>query len=86
MYGYQMMSGAGWVLMALLWLVVIALGVWAIVHFTSTQRAAQPTGPAPERPRDILDRRLAGGEIDVRAYEEQCTKLEGRSGAPEGEA
>ena len=63
--GYGM-GAAGWLLMALFWIAVIALVVFAVVRLFPARAEA---GPAPrervEDPREILKRRLANGEIDV---------------------
>ncbi|MGW3204196.1 SHOCT domain-containing protein [Streptomyces sp. NPDC001135] len=67
----------GWVWMAfmpLLWIALIGLAVWAVVHLTR-----HPTGRGDgadrgwthrETPEEILDRRFASGEIDADAYHE----------------
>ncbi|MFG3015855.1 SHOCT domain-containing protein [Streptomyces cinerochromogenes] len=65
-----------WVWMAfmpLLWIVLIGLAVWAVVHLT--RHPADRGGPergwtSGETPEDILDRRFASGEIDADAYDE----------------
>ena len=61
MYGNHV--GWGWmmVLIPLLWLGVTAVIVGAVVRF------AGPTPPR-ETPQEILDRRLAIGEIDLDTY------------------
>ena len=61
------MGGGGWVLMALFWIVLVALIVWALTRFASGSRSE---APALESPEQELDRRLARGEIDSEAYEE----------------
>lgn len=81
-YGYGMGSG-GWILMALFWIALVALVVWAIVRLAPGR--SEPSGQAREQvekprerveePREILDRRLASGEIDVETYEELKEKL-----------
>ncbi|MCU0271549.1 MAG: hypothetical protein MUF83_23310 [Acidimicrobiales bacterium] len=58
-------SGTAWVgmaLMMLLWAAVIGLAVWGIA------RAASAPQGRPESARDVLDRRLAAGEIDAEEY------------------
>ncbi len=72
MDGYDMGSG-GWIAMILVWSVLLVGIVWAIGVLPSRRGAAQP-GPA-ERPRDILDRRLASGEIDTGTYDHLRAKL-----------
>jgi putative membrane protein len=67
----------GWAWMAfipLLWIALIGLVVWAVVHLTrrpsgrgdDTDRGWMPR----EAPEEILDRRFASGEIDADAYYE----------------
>lgn len=68
-------SAAWWVLMALLWGLLVALVVWAAVRLFPG-RAER--GGAGERPEDILDRRLAQGEIDPDTYQRLRDTLRGR--------
>jgi uncharacterized membrane protein len=66
MHWYGPWSGTAWLgmaLMMLLWASVIGLAVWGIARSTS----ARPEGH-PESARDVLDRRLAAGEIDAEEY------------------
>ncbi|MFD1660416.1 SHOCT domain-containing protein [Streptomyces caeni] len=73
-------NGGGWAWMAfmpLLWIVLIALAVWAVVrltHHTAPRDGGTHRGPAPretrETPEEILDRRFASGEIDADTYAE----------------
>jgi putative membrane protein len=64
-YGWGM-GTVGWIFMALFWIVLIGLVVWAVVALLPGNR----TGSAvrPESPGEILDRRFARGEIDVEQY------------------
>jgi len=80
----------GWVWMAflpLLWIVLIGLVVWALIHF-ARQGAGHGDGgarwqPHRETPEEILDRRFASGEIDADAYNEARKHLAAhRPGAP----
>jgi putative membrane protein len=79
--GFAGMSGwgaVGWILMALFWIAVIALIVWAVIRLTQSSRGRDRQ---VESPREILDRRFASGEIDTAAYEEARGRLsEQRSG------
>ena len=72
--GYGM-GAAGWLLMALFWIALVALVVFTLVRLLPR---TEPT-PAPreraEEPRDILKRRLASGEIDVDTYEQLNAKV-----------
>lgn len=67
----------GWAWMAfipLLWIVLIGLVVWAVVHLTrhpAGRRDGTDRGwTLRETPEEILDRRFASGEIDADAYNE----------------
>jgi putative membrane protein len=73
MYGDD--RGWGWmmVVMPLLWIGVTALIVWAVVR-VAARPSAQPAG---ETPQEILDRRLARGEIDLDAYSAAKSVLAG---------
>jgi putative membrane protein len=83
-YNDHMDSGWHWgmmVLMVLAFLAIVALVVWLV---RSSQR---PTAhgphpavgpPPPETPMQILDRRLASGEITPEEYRERAAMLGGR--------
>ncbi|NUO56430.1 MAG: SHOCT domain-containing protein [Hamadaea sp.] len=77
MYGYGF--GGWWMmLMPLLWIALIALGVWAVV------RSLPQSGPHRETPLEVLDRRYAHGEIDDTAYATARARLTDRSRPPVG--
>lgn len=76
------MAGGAWIFMGLFWIVLIAAIIWLVVrllpsgnhgHATSAPTAplASPpvAGPRPDSPMEILDRRLALGEIDLETYQ-----------------
>lgn len=67
------MGAGGWLLMTLFWVVLVAVIVWAVARIFPSRRDGE--GEAPERPEDILDRRLAGGEMDPATYDEIREKL-----------
>jgi putative membrane protein len=71
------MGAGGWVLMAVLWVAVLALVAWVVARLLPTRSDDhQNARHAPsEAPRETLDRRLAGGEIDVKTYDELSEKL-----------
>ena len=75
-----MMSGwNGWLwptLMMLFWAAVIGLGVWAIIRATRDNRVDPNQPVAPESARQILDRRLASGELDSQQYSELRSQIE----------
>lgn len=74
------MDGWGWgmgVLMVLAVVAVVVLVVWLV---RSTHPATVVSGPAAasaETPRQILDRRLAAGEITPDEHRERAAMLEG---------
>ena len=78
MDGYGM-GGGGWVVMTLVWVVVLVVVVVAVVRIFPARddRPEPPRGwAAPsERPLEILDRRLASGEIDVETYDKLRERL-----------
>ncbi len=62
------------VFMSVLWVILIAAVVWAVAALFG--RADRPGAAAiAERPEEILDRRLASGDIDVDTYEALRTQL-----------
>ena len=75
MDGYDTGSG-GWVVMILFWTVLVGAIVWAVV-LVPARRGREPAAPA-ERPRDILDARLARGEIDTETYDRLRAKITDR--------
>ena len=76
MDGWDGIGAAGWFLMTVFWVVLLAAIVWAVANLFP----ARGTGDAPgaaDRPEEILDRRLARGEIDAATYDELRGKLRG---------
>ena len=72
-------GGAGWIVMSLIWIVLLAAIVIALVRIfpgrDDRPAAAPPQAAPPERPLEILDRRLASGEIDLEAYDRLRERL-----------
>jgi putative membrane protein len=69
-----------WVFMGLFWLALIAVIVWLVVQLLPARGGTTSAGPgaaAPpgESPLDILDRRLARGEVDLETYRAQRAAL-----------
>lgn len=86
-YGGGMGAGA-WIFMGVFWVALIAVIIWLVVRLLpskgETPPAHQPPPPQPasESPFEILDRRLALGEIDLDTYTVQrAALLEARGGA-----
>jgi putative membrane protein len=73
-------GGYGWMVVVMLgWVVLIGLAAWALVALTrSTDSSPADEGPTP---RQILDRRLAAGEIDHDEYFQRLRLLDSRTGS-----
>ena len=74
------MGTGGWVMMVVLWIVLIGVIMWAITRLlpsrrTDAQNAQVHSVREPEAPQEILDRRLALGEIDTATYDALSRKL-----------
>lgn len=73
--GHHGWGDGWWVVMAIgmviLWAAVIAGGVWLVRELTSRARTRGPG----ETPLEILDRRLAEGEISIEEYGERRRAL-----------
>lgn len=74
--------GLGMILMAVFWVALIAVAVWAVIRLSRHDQSGPPVHMGPgqyvESPRQILDRRFAAGEIDKQTYAEMRRVLEGR--------
>ena len=64
------MGPIGWLAMGLFWLILLGLIVWLVVHLLpgSGDRTTSNSGQAAF---EILDRRLASGEIELEAWQAQ---------------
>ncbi|MBN9328212.1 MAG: hypothetical protein BGO38_09755 [Cellulomonas sp. 73-145] len=97
-YGGGMGVGA-WIMMGLFWVLLIGAIVWLVAQLTTSGRGAGRTpggyGPwddgvgraaaAPRTPSalELLDHRLAAGEIDVATYQQtRAALLDTRGGLP----
>lgn len=67
MMGYGWGMGTGWIVMVVFWVLVVAALVWAVARL-----APHPGGGAGrstrETPVEVLQRRLANGEISSEEY------------------
>ncbi len=72
-------SGAPWIFMGLFWIVLIAAIIWLVVRLlpsnarsgvtsAATAGSGNSSSPLPS-PLEILDGRLAHGEIDLETYQ-----------------
>ena len=59
-----MMGGFGMGVGGILWIILLGVAIWAIVSATNSTRARSATGSV----RDVLDARLARGELSVEEY------------------
>ena len=75
-YGRGGMGSVGWLGMGVFWLVLIGLIIWLVVRLLpgSGSGTTRSTG---ESALEILDRRLASGEIDTQAWQAQRAALVG---------
>ena len=66
----------GWLGMGLFWLLLLGLIVWLVMRLLpgTTGRTSDPTGDSAA---EILDRRMARGEIDVSEWKTQRAALQG---------
>ena len=76
MDGWDGMGVAGWLLMTVFWVALLAAIVWAVASLFPA-RGTSDSAERTERPEEILDRRLARGEIDAATYDELRGKLRG---------
>jgi putative membrane protein len=62
------MGPLGWLAMGVFWLALLGLIVWLVVRLLPGS-SAEPTRPTGGSALEILDRRLAGGEIDLETWQ-----------------
>lgn len=82
MHGYGM-GGAGWIVMMIVWAVLLLVIVAVVVRIfpkrTGDASAPPAASAAPvvtaARPLEILDRRLASGEITLETYDRLRERL-----------
>ena len=72
---YDGMGAGGWIAMSVLWVALIALVVWAVSSLLGRGTPRSERVDLAERPEEILDRRLAAGEIDAETYDALRGKL-----------
>jgi len=70
------MGPLGWLGMGLFWLVLIALIMWLVVRLLPGSDSVK-TRDTGQHATDILDRRLASGEIDLETWQAQRAALAG---------
>ena len=67
------MGAGSWLLMVVFWGLLIVGIVWAVASLFPARGSGSED--VPERPEEILDRRLVRGEIDSATYDELRAKL-----------
>jgi putative membrane protein len=73
-YGRGGMGSVGWLGMGLFWLLLLGLIIWLVVRLLPGS-GSEPTRSTGESALDILDRRLASGDIDTEAWQAQRAAL-----------
>jgi putative membrane protein len=78
------MNGWGWTVMvvwSLVWIGFLIVLVWAVVEWArrSPQQPQSPQQPPRKSARELLDERLATGEIDPDEYQHRREALEQRT-------
>ena len=82
---HEGMGAGGWVVMIVLGTALLALIAWAIARIApSRSDDVREPRRSTDEPVEILDRRLARGEIDVETYEQLRSKVSSRTAAGMG--
>lgn len=68
------MGALGFLAMGVFWLILLGLIVWLVVRLVPGG-AGGTTRPVGESPLEILDRRLARGELDLETWKAQRAAL-----------
>ena len=74
------MGPLGWLAMGLFWLILLGLIVWLVSRLLPGSSGGT-TRSSGESALDILDRRLASGELDTAAWQTQRSALQGTQDA-----
>ena len=69
------MSSGSWALVVIGWFVLLGFVTWVLLAAMQTRNHQSPPSP-----HEILDRRLASGEISLDEYEELLEALESHEG------
>ncbi len=69
------MGAFGWLGMGLFWLVLLGLIVWLVSRLLPGSRDDQPTRSVGESAVEVLDRRMANGEMDMGTWQAQRSAL-----------
>ena len=72
------MGSIGWIGMGVFWLVLLGLIVWLVMRLLpGSSDSGGTTGSTGESNLEILDRRMASGEIDSEVWQKQRAALVG---------
>lgn len=71
------MGSLGWLGMGVFWLVLLGLIVWLVMRLLPDGNGGGTTRDAGESTLETLDRRMASGEIDTKAWQTQRDALVG---------
>ncbi|GAB3175609.1 hypothetical protein GCM10027059_49310 [Myceligenerans halotolerans] len=82
MMGFGSGMGAGWIFMLVLWIVLIVLITWAVTTLLHTSGNEGGQRGSTETPEEILERRLAAGEIGTEEYQHVHDQLAASRGEP----
>jgi putative membrane protein len=70
------MGSLGWLGVGVFWLLLLGLIVWLVMRLMSGSSGRTPS-PTGDSAAEILDRRMAKGEIDIPAWQAQRAALQG---------
>lgn len=67
MMGWYSQDGAGWwmLLMPVMWIVFLGIATWVVFLMT---RSHAPASQLPPTPEEVLQRRLAAGDVTIEEY------------------
>jgi len=74
-YGNAGMGSLGWLGMGVFWLVLLGLIVWLVMRLMPGRSGGGTTRSTGESTLEILDRRMASGEIDTNVWQTQRDAL-----------
>ncbi len=83
MYWGDHMSSGGWIFTVLWTVIMLAILAAAVVWIVSALRSRDTVGPSGGLSREILDRRLASGELTIEQYKQLRDAIGGDSSPPD---
>jgi putative membrane protein len=77
------MGTAGWFVMGAFWIALVVLVVWLVIRLLPSDKGDREVATQSKSALEMLDRRLASGEIDVDTYREvRATLVPGKTSTP----